>query len=79
MLFGKEELVGVAGRTFTLACGDLVMRWEWPETLTAGETREADDVELAFECEWWWWGMERMEETDEDVDLRPRRPPLERR
>lgn len=69
----------MAGSTFTLACGDLVTRCECPETLTAGETSEAEDVELAFECEWWWCGMERMEETDEDVDFRPRRPPLERR
>lgn len=49
-----------------------------PETETAGEAMD-EDVDEALECEWWWCGMERIEETDEDVDLRPRRPPLERR
>ena len=44
-----------------------------------GEVKEADDVELAFECVCAWCGMLRMEEIDEDVDLRPRRPPEERR
>lgn len=34
---------------------------------------EAEEVEEALE--WvWTWCIERIEETDEDVDLRPRRP-----
>jgi hypothetical protein len=77
MLFGKDEDVGVAGSTLMLLCGDFVnLR---PETDTAGEATEAEDVDEALECEWWWCGMERIEETDEDVDLRPRRPPLDLR
>jgi hypothetical protein len=49
MFVGKEEDVGVAGRTFTEACGDFVLLW--PETETAGEAIEAEDVEDALECE----------------------------
>jgi hypothetical protein len=79
MLDGKDEDVGVAGRTFTLAWGDLASLCEWPDTLTAGEATDAEDVEEALECEWWWCGRERIEETDEEVDFLPRRPPLERR
>jgi hypothetical protein len=77
MLEGKADEVGVAGSTLMLLCGDLLSLCEWPETLTAGEVMEAEEVEDAFECEWWWCGMERIEETDEDVDFRPRRPPEE--
>jgi len=77
MLLGKEDEVGVAGSTLMLLCGDLVSLW--PDTETAGEPMEMEDVEDALECEWWWCGIERIEETEEDVDLRPRRPPLERR
>jgi hypothetical protein len=40
---------------------------------------EMEDVDEAFECEWWWCGIERIEDTDEEVDLRPRRPPPEER
>lgn len=79
MLLGKEEDVGVAGRTLMLLCGDLVSLWAWPETETAGEAMLAEEVEDALLCEWWWCGMERMEDTDDEVDLRPRRPPEERR
>lgn len=76
MLVGKVELVGVAGRTLTEVWGERDLR---PETETAGEAMEAEDVEDALEWEWWWCGMERIEETEEEVDLRPRRPPEERR
>lgn len=79
MLEGNDEDVGVAGRTFMLLCGDLESLCECPDTLTAGEVTEAEDVELALLWEWWWWGMLRIEETEDEVDLRPRRPPLERR
>lgn len=51
MFVGKEEDVGVAGRTLTDEWGDLVL-W-WPEMETAGEAREADEVEDAFEWVWW--------------------------
>ena len=47
ILVGKVELVGVAGRTLTEECGDFVL---CPETETAGEAMEADDVEDALEC-----------------------------
>lgn len=79
MLEGKLEEVGVAGRTLMLLWGDLEGLCEWPLVETAGETREAEDVDEAFECEWWWCGMLRIEDTDDEVDFRPRRPPDERR
>ena len=49
-------------------------------TLTAEELTEfeVEDVEEALEWLWTWW-MLRMEEMDEEVDLRPRRPADERR
>jgi hypothetical protein len=78
MLLGKLAFVGVAGRTLTLACGDFVLFG--PEMDIAGDVMDAeDDTELALECVWWWCGIDRMLETEEDVDLRPRRPPDERR
>lgn len=79
MLEGKVDEVGVAGRTLMLLCGLLAILWLWPDTETAGEVMEAEDVEEAFECEWWWCGIDRIEDTEEEVDLRPRRPPEERR
>jgi hypothetical protein len=72
---GKEEVVGVAGRTLTLVCGDFA-RFEAVET--EGDASEAEEVDEALECEWWWW-MERTEETEELVDFRPRRPAEDRR
>ena len=81
MLEGKVVDVGVAGRTLMLLCGDFfVCEAMWPETVeTEGEAMEADEVDEALLCVWWWCGIERMLETEEDVDLRPRRPPDERR
>lgn len=46
MLDGKEEDVGVAGSTFTELWGDLCL---CPETDTAGEASDAEEVEEAFE------------------------------
>lgn len=48
MLEGKVDDVGVAGRTLTEECGDLVL-WAWPETETEGEVMETEEVEEAFE------------------------------
>ena len=79
MLDGKEAFVGVAGRTLTEACGDLGMEVLWVETEMEGEVMLMEEVDEALEWVWWWWGIERMEEMDEEVDLRPRRPPEERR
>lgn len=81
MLDGKVEDVGVAGRTLMLLCG-LLGLWVLmcPLTVdTLGETIEALDVDDVLLCVWWWCGMLRILLTDEDVDLRPRRPPDERR
>jgi hypothetical protein len=74
MLEGKVEFVGVAGRSLTDVWGDLGLE-AVAETVGEAMEAEAEEVEDAFECVWWWCGMERMEETDEEVDLRPRRPP----
>lgn len=79
MLEGNVDEVGVAGRTLMLLWGLLVILWPWPETETAGEAMDADDVDDALECEWWWCGMLRIEDTEDEVDFRPRRPPEERR
>lgn len=80
MLEGNCELVGVAGRTLTLECGERPGFSRAPLLVfdAAGEAREAEDVEDALECECTWC-MLRTEDTDEDVDLRPRRPALPRR
>lgn len=45
------------------------------------ETELVEDVDEALEWLWWWlvWCMERIEDTDEEVDLRPRRPAEDRR
>jgi hypothetical protein len=77
MFDGNDDDVGVAGSTLTLLCGDFVCLC--PETETEGDPMDIEDVEDAFECEWWWCGIERMEDTDEEVDFLPRRPPEERR
>jgi len=79
MLEGKDEDVGVAGRTLMLLCGDLDGLCECPLTEPEGEASEAEDMDDALLWEWWWCGMDRIEDTDEDVDFRPRRPPEERR
>lgn len=78
MLEGKVVEVGVAGRTLTLLCGDLVL-WCPLTVETLGEAMETLEVEEALLWVWWWCGMLRMLLTEEEVDLRPRRPPDERR
>jgi hypothetical protein len=75
MLEGNVVEVGVAGRTLTLLWGLLALWW----LVTLGEAMETLEVEDALLCVWWWCGMLRMLLTEEDVDLRPRRPPDERR
>jgi len=79
MLDGNVDVVGVAGRTLTveLLCGLLAI---FPDVECDGEATDADadDVDDALECECTWW-IERIDETELDVDLRPRRPTEERR
>lgn len=80
ILLGNVVDVGVAGRTLMLLCGLLVLWLMWPLTVeTLGEAMDADDVEEALLWLWWWCGMDRMLLTELLVDLRPRRPPEERR
>ena len=86
MLEGKcVVVVGVAGRILTEAWGERVVKVvvfmeaepdPWAFVLLV--VIEADDVDDALECEWTWW-MLRTDDTEEDVDFRPRRPALERR
>lgn len=76
MLEGKAEVVGVAGRT-------LMELWGERAGLGAGRAEEGFEVEVeegeeALECGCAGW-MLRMEEMEEEVDLRPRRPWEERR
>lgn len=89
MLLGNAVVVvGVPGRTLTEECGERVELWRRDVDVLVGEASDVEDVELALESEWWCFeapadapalGILRMEETDEDVDLRPRRPPEDRR
>lgn len=72
---GKADVVGVAGRTLTDEWGDRVDLRLIAEELTEFEFEEVDD---AFERVWAWWIL-RIEDTDDEVDLRPRRPADERR
>ena len=73
MFEGKVEKVGVAGRTLTEVCGEREglekAAEEWIELVV-------EDVEEALEWLGTWWIL-RIEETEEEVDLRPRRPPDE--
>ena len=73
MFEGKVEMVGVAGRTLTEVWGEREglekAAEEWMEFVV-------EDVEEALEWLGTWW-MLRIEETEEEVDLRPRRPPDE--
>ena len=83
MLDGKEDEVGVAGSTLMLLCGERDL-WAcaemWPLTVERlGEASEALEVEDALLCVCAWCGMLLMLLTEEEVDLRPRRPPEERR
>lgn len=74
--------MGVAGRTFTEWCGDEEEpRWSVPPLDMAVETDPLELVDDALECEcWWWcWWIDRIDDTDDDVDFRPRRPPEVRR
>ena len=52
MLEGKAEVVGVAGNTFTEWCGDRLA----PSGVLDPETEPFEEVEDAFECEWWYEG-----------------------
>ena len=80
MLLGNVVDVGVAGRTLMLLCG-LFLTWEMcPLTVdTLGDAMEALDVDDALLWVWWWCGIDLMLLTELEVDLRPRRPPEERR
>ena len=79
MLDGKVVDVGVAGSTLMLLCG-LLCFWAAPLMVdTLGEPTEMEDVLDALLCVWWWCGIERMLDTELLVDLRPRRPPEDRR
>lgn len=70
MLEGKAEAVGVAGRTFTEVWGERDVLEKGTEEWTEFEV---DEVDEALECEGKGW-MLRIEEMDDEVDLRPRRP-----
>lgn len=66
-----EFVVGVAGSTLIEECGDR------PALLLPGLWRCSmlfDDVEEALLCVWY-RGILLTEETEEEVDFRPRRPP----
>jgi hypothetical protein len=74
MLLGKALVVGVAGRTFTEWWGLRVGR-----DILLMDPEPLEEVEEALECVCWWWWMVRIEETEDEVDFRPRRPVLDRR
>jgi hypothetical protein len=76
-LDGKVVLVGVAGRTLTLVCGlrpPILLKLEDPVGLAMDAD---DDMEEALEwccC----WCIERIEDTEDEVDFRPLSPELRR-
>lgn len=79
MLEGKVPVteVGVeGGSTLTDVCGERDMAREWVERL--GLATELLEVVEARERLWWWVWMLRTEDTDEEVDFRPRSPELRR-
>ena len=75
---GRVPVVGVAGNTLTELCGDRPSLDPEAEERPEGDAIELLDVLDAFECVCWWlgwcWYVLRIEETEEDVDLRPRSP-----
>lgn len=75
MPLGKwDDALGVVGRTLTDVCGDRLTIF----ADAVGVSRPFEDTEDALECECAWW-IVRMDETDDEVDLRPRRPADDRR
>lgn len=78
MFEGNVVAVGVDGSTFTDVWGDRpVFMFEellWVEGKAEEWTElDVEEVDEALECVCTWW-MLRMEETEEEVDLRPRSP-----
>ena len=72
MLLGKLPVVGVAGRTLTEWCG--LRGWRGVLEMVV-EMEPLEEVELALLWLWWWvLCMDRMEETEDEVDFRPRSP-----
>lgn len=77
MLLGNRVFaVGVAGSIFTDECGDRDILVDAAGVDTV--SRLFVDAEDAFECVRAWW-MLRIEDTDDEVDLRPRSPADDRR
>jgi len=85
MLLGKVvDAVGVAGSTLTEECGERVELCRSDVDVDVGEAMDVDDVDEALECECRClepaaFGIDRIDDTDEDVDFLPRRPADERR
>lgn len=78
---GKAACVGVAGRTLTEEWGERAAREPEAVLRPEGLARLVLEVEEALERVCWWLGplveggkVLRMEETEEEVLLRPRRP-----
>lgn len=74
MLGSREDAPGVVGSTLTDGWGDLDGRAVGVDA----DPTLFDEMDDALECECVWW-MLRIEEIEDDVDLRPRNPPAERR
>ncbi len=70
----KALTVGVAGRTFIEECGERPLRLTVRLVGLWIVSRLLELCEEALLCEVPCRGRLRMEETDEDVDLRPRKP-----
>jgi hypothetical protein len=61
----------------TDVCGLRPVSLKLAEPVGEASEAELEDVEDALDSVCWWW-MERMEETEDEVDLRPRSPELRR-
>lgn len=77
MLDGRLLDCGVTGRTLTEWCGE-VPRWRVDLDMDV-DTDPFELVDEALEWVCWWWWIDRIEDTEDDVDLRPRSPADERR
>ena len=77
---GKVVFVGVDGRTLTELCGDRASRDPEADDKPEGDATELLDVLDAFECVCWWPPLYvlRIDETEDEVDLRPLRPTEDR-
>ena len=75
LLGNLDDAPGVVGSTLSDECGDLA---GGRAVGVDADPTLFDEIDDAFEWVWAWW-MLRMEDIEDEVDLRPRKPVEERR